>query len=205
MGKSQKQKHLQFRPCGAVHKGPWRGITLYFALKAIRAVSQLWAISATIVFIHRADLSPRHQNQYDAALMLGSVFCYAGIVMNIIKQLQRKQTGYILIVMVADFAFFCFTNPASVPSFVLIIGFLLFIVTLYILIRFLLRGVCTYLPSLRRTRARLAVFVTGIIGVLLALQSIGQLSTRDAIVIVPIAIVLYVYFTYARSKMRPQS
>jgi hypothetical protein len=121
-----------------------------------------------------------------------------------IQRLKRKQAVYILLIMIADFVFFSFTNPATVPSFVLILGFLLFILSLYAVVRILLNGLCIYVPGLRRTRGRLAVFIAGIVSALLALQSIGQLSTRDAIVIVPIAIVVYVYFTYARTKMRPQ-
>jgi hypothetical protein len=120
------------------------------------------------------------------------------------KHLKRRQTGYVLLLVLADLLFFSFTNPSSVASFVLIIGFLLLIATLYWLVRLAVTGICFYIPALRHTRGRLTIFITGIIGALLALQSIGQLTTRDAIVIVPIALVLYVYFMYARSKMRLQ-
>jgi hypothetical protein len=72
------------------------------------------------------------------------------------------------------------------------------------MVRLTLAGLSLYIRGVRRTRRRLTLFVTGIIGALLAMQSIGQLSVRDALVIVPIAIIIYVYFTYARNTMRTQ-
>jgi hypothetical protein len=121
------------------------------------------------------------------------------------KQAKQRQIMYIAILAVADFIFFSSTNPATLPSFILILGFIFLIATLYVLVRLLIAGLCLNIPTLRRTRSRLAMFITGILGVLLALQSIGQLTTRDTLVVVPIATVLYLYFTYARPKMRPQA
>jgi TRAP-type uncharacterized transport system fused permease subunit len=114
-----------------------------------------------------------------------------------IKHPIRLNIGLIIVLLIADYEFFSLTNPNNVPSFVLVLGFLLLLMTLYLVVR-------VVVTLLRRTRRRLTGFTTGLLGVLLALQSIGQLTTRDAVVIVPIAIVLYVYFTYARTKMRPQ-
>jgi hypothetical protein len=121
-----------------------------------------------------------------------------------IKHPIRLNIGLIIVLLIADYEFFSLTNPNNVPSFVLVLGFLLLLMTLYLVVRVVVTLLCFYVGALRRTRRRLTGFTTGLLGVLLALQSIGQLTTRDAVVIVPIAIVLYVYFTYARTKMRPQ-
>jgi hypothetical protein len=43
---------------------------------------------------------------------------------------------------------------------------------------------------------------TGVVGVLIALQSLGELTLRDLLMAIPLAIVLYAYMTYGRTKTR---
>jgi hypothetical protein len=121
------------------------------------------------------------------------------------KHLKYKRSiTVIMLLMIVDYLFFSRINPVTVASIGLIGGFILLLLSIYIMVRLTLAGLSLYIRGVRRTRRRLTLFVTGIIGALLAMQSIGQLSVRDALVIVPIAIIIYVYFTYARNTMRTQ-
>ncbi len=49
---------------------------------------------------------------------------------------------------------------------------------------------------------RLAMCMTGVLVGLLALQSIGELTVRDVMIFIPLSIVLYVYFSYGRVRLR---
>jgi hypothetical protein len=125
--------------------------------------------------------------------------------MQMMKHLKYKRSiTVIMLLMIVDYLFFSRINPVTVASIGLIGGFILLLLSIYIMVRLTLAGLSLYIRGVRRTRRRLTLFVTGIIGALLAMQSIGQLSVRDALVIVPIAIIIYVYFTYARNTMRTQ-
>jgi hypothetical protein len=114
--------------------------------------------------------------------------------------LKNPRLWYLIGLLVIDAVFFTATNPRTVPSFLLIIGLLLLIATLYWLYRALLLLAGVYIRPLRQQRRRLAVFLTATSAVLLALQSIQQLSLRDALVIVPLAVVLYIYVTFMKSR-----
>jgi hypothetical protein len=47
-------------------------------------------------------------------------------------------------------------------------------------------------------RRRLAGVITGFVGGVVALQSVGELSMRDVLVLVPLTVMAYVYATYAK-------
>jgi hypothetical protein len=47
---------------------------------------------------------------------------------------------------------------------------------------------------------KLTVFTVVMVCLLLALQSIGQLSIRDVIIIIPLAVLLYAYIAYIRPR-----
>ncbi|HZL08141.1 MAG TPA: hypothetical protein VFC50_03025 [Candidatus Dormibacteraeota bacterium] len=117
------------------------------------------------------------------------------------KPLARKHIWKFASLAAADGIVFGFTNTASVPSFVLMAGFLLLSVTFYYLIRGLLTFVGLYGVSVRRKR-RLAAVMTGSVSGLVALQSIGELNSRDVLVLVPLMLIAYVYTSYGKSTRR---
>lgn len=100
---------------------------------------------------------------------------------------------------VIDTLFFGFTNPARVPSLLLIVGFGLVVVTLFVGLRLLLSIGEIYNPWFRRQR-RPVGYITGVLAAMLALQSIGQLSLRDVVVLLVLSAVLAVYYDYSKSK-----
>jgi hypothetical protein len=103
--------------------------------------------------------------------------------------------------LVADAAVFSVTNADNVPSFELIVGFLLLATTFYYLMCSLLTFVRLYGVSIKRKR-RLAGALTGMMSGLVALQSIGELNSRDAVVLLPLIVVAYVYSFYAKTNTR---
>ena len=77
---------------------------------------------------------------------------------------------------------------------------MLVVATLYVVTSRLLDVFKLYGIHFGKHQRRIAMFVTVIIGGLLALQSMGELGVRDAVVAVPLALVLYLYLSYGRPK-----
>lgn len=123
------------------------------------------------------------------------------------KIVSRSQFWRLTGLLVADSILFATTDPQEVPSLVLIVGFLLFTATAYCLIRAFLTALSVYgvLPSSSHRR-RLARVITGLFAGLVALQSIGQLSSRDVLVLLPLTIMAYLYVTYGKTvKTTPKT
>ena len=117
------------------------------------------------------------------------------------KRLSHKRFLGGIGLLAADGLLFGSTNAANVPPFVVIIGFLLLIVTFYSLVYGFLSLVGVYGIPLHHKR-QLAVYLSAVVGGLVALQSIGELSLRDVLVLLPLAIIGYVYSAYARINRR---
>jgi hypothetical protein len=102
----------------------------------------------------------------------------------------------------ADSLIFGTTNPDTARSFILIVGFLLFSVS----VCYVLYGLLT-LPGLYglpiQHKRRLLVTLTSLSASLAALQSIGQLNPRDILVLSALTLLLYMYASRAKS-MRQQ-
>jgi hypothetical protein len=110
---------------------------------------------------------------------------------------SRSRQALTGLLVIAAGLFFGLSDPSNVPSFALITGFVLLVVVLYQVTYGLLTVVSWYglLPA-KAPRRRLAVAVTGLVGCVLALQSSGQLSNRDILVLIPLVLGIYLY-TYA--------
>jgi hypothetical protein len=101
--------------------------------------------------------------------------------------------------LVADTLVFCLTNPDRVPSFMLAVGFLLVAVTFYQLTLGILKAAGWYgLPG--GAHRRLARTFTGVLSGVIALQSIGELGPRDVLVLLPLALIAYLYMSYGKDK-----
>jgi hypothetical protein len=117
------------------------------------------------------------------------------------KFITRKSVWQLLGLLVIDGAVFGSTNTGGVPSFMLVVGFILLMVTFYYLIRGLLVLARLYGLSVRR-KYRLAGSLTALIGFLVALQSIGELNSRDVVVLLPIVVIGYAYSFYGTAGTR---
>jgi hypothetical protein len=99
----------------------------------------------------------------------------------------------IALLLAVDGLFFGLTSPQKVASWLLIVGVLLFLISMYY---FLLAGLTVArwygLPTGKQPR-RLAKVLVGVTGFLVALQSIGELSSRDVLVLLPLGVIAYLY------------
>lgn len=112
--------------------------------------------------------------------------------------LSYKFLGPVIGLLVVDSIVFGGTDPQQVPSFMLIVGFILLCLTVYCLLRGLLALLqLAGLPL--KHRQRLLRAGTMLFGGCIALQSVGQLSSRDVIVLSLLTGLLYLYSTYAKS------
>jgi hypothetical protein len=100
-----------------------------------------------------------------------------------------------------DIIFFTFTNTNTDPSYVIIIGFVLIFISAYLFFYYGLSFLKLYGLPIRRKR-RLATYLTVLVGALVALQSIGELTPKDVLVLVPIALIGYLYTGYAKPNRR---
>ena len=100
------------------------------------------------------------------------------------------------IVSVIDAAFFSLTSPQTSHSLLIIAGICLLVAGIYVWTATLVRVLGAFWPLTLRTKWRLVMFLTVMTSLLIVMQSIGQLSWRDALVIIPFVAVLYAYIAY---------
>jgi hypothetical protein len=121
--------------------------------------------------------------------------------MNGFKLTHHRHFWQALGMLILDVAFFTRTNASTVAPFVLIVGFVLLVITCYELLYGLLSAARLYgLPV--RYKQRPAVYLSGVLGLILALQSIGELTPRDILVLLPLATLGYIYGVYVTSHKR---
>ena len=119
--------------------------------------------------------------------------------MKINKSLRNSETQRLAGLIIIDAIFFAATDPMAVASVFLIAAFCLAAATMYSALRVGITIVAWYGGKTPRNRHRLALGITGVICGLLALQTIGQLSGRDVLVLLPLSLVAYLYASYGRS------
>jgi hypothetical protein len=104
----------------------------------------------------------------------------------------------ILSLVIIDLLFFGKTDSSNVPSFLLVIGFLLLIITAYMIVYSFLGVARLYGLPLKRKK-RLSAYIIITFGLIFALQSMGELSAKDILVIIPIAVIGYIYTSYFKT------
>lgn len=115
-----------------------------------------------------------------------------------ITQFLKKNRRYGLL-LVVDILFFGFLSPAT-SAFVIIPAFFLVVLSVFALLSLVMAYLGTLL-ALKPTNQRRVVFMlTASMAVIVALQSIGQLTVRDVATIVPLILVLYLYMSYTKSR-----
>jgi hypothetical protein len=131
---------------------------------------------------------------------LSRTCCKAGVLSPITmkKHLFKPHIWSTPLLIVIDMGFFGLTDPNKVDSGLLIIGYLLLVVTLFAVMRLLARVISLY--GVPKNQANRVMGMTGgVISLCLALSSVGELSMRDLVVILPLAALLYIYLFYAKA------
>lgn len=116
------------------------------------------------------------------------------------KHLKNPRLWQITGLIIADVLFFGVTNPTNVPSYMLIVGFVLLMTTFYYLVLGMFRLGKWYGLDFSKKQVRLARIITTITAVIVALQTTGQLSHREIFVLMPLAILAYAYMSYISPK-----
>ena len=117
----------------------------------------------------------------------------------ILKILKKRLFWLAILLVILDGLFFGLTNPTNVNSIFLIVGFVLLGGSIYVLTQIVL----TFLIKLGfkiKNGGKIAGFIVVLSCLLLAQQSIGQLSARDVLIIIPLSVLLYIYAAYVRPR-----
>ncbi len=121
--------------------------------------------------------------------------------MNGLKVIHYRHFWQAIGVLITDTIFFTRTDASKIAPFLLIVGILLLAVTCYELMYGLLSFARLYgLPI--RYKKRLAAYLSGVLVLVVALQSIGGLTPRDILVLLPLATLGYIYGVYTSARRR---
>lgn len=113
---------------------------------------------------------------------------------------QIPEIVLLAILLLVGAGFFMFTNPRNVPSVLLIVGFVIIFAVIYVAVRF---GIRVAGFKSRLSNAQYKVLTLGGAGlpvILLALQSIGQLTIRDVVTI----LALFLAGSFYAMKLSPK-
>jgi hypothetical protein len=113
----------------------------------------------------------------------------------IFKLIIKRPLQKLIAIIILDVLIFCNTNAHSVTSLILVLGFVMLLVTAYYLFYCVLAALRLYGIKVHHQK-RFALSLSGVSGAFIGLQSVGELSSRDALVILPIGIILYFYSSY---------
>jgi len=111
-----------------------------------------------------------------------------------------KPFGLLLLLLAVDAVFFSMINPTRAYAWVVIIGFGLLVLTIYVIFGLLVTMIAKIVPLSDLLRKRLVRAATLLCGLLIAMQSIGQLSFKDLLALVPFVLVLAFYFSYQNKQ-----
>jgi hypothetical protein len=117
-----------------------------------------------------------------------------------VKQHTKRKLFRLAALFIFDALFFSLVNPIQTHAAVVFVGFALLVLTLYVLIDFLLAVSERIIPFSPHTKRRMALATTLVLSLLIAMQSIGQLTVKDVLAVIPLIIVLSVYFSYMLRK-----
>lgn len=113
---------------------------------------------------------------------------------------RHTEAAGLAVVLPVTGLFFMFTNPRTLASPFLVIGFLLLFAAILLALRLLLSytGLNERLPIVA---SRMATWgLAGLAVVFLALQSIGQLTTRDVITVLALFLTVGFYMWKTRGR-----
>lgn len=108
---------------------------------------------------------------------------------------QMPELAFLGVIIMAAGIFFSATDPATVPPVLFIVAFGLILAALFLLLRLLLRltGLRQRLPAVRYYGLLAAGTILPVL--LLALQSLGQLTVRDVLVLLFLFVAGYFYIS----------
>lgn len=119
------------------------------------------------------------------------------------KLLHNRHIKICAALIAADCLIFTLVNPRTASALWLIVGFGLLGLTFFGLAGLLASSLKSYGEQAYRAGKRFLRYGAAICVVLVGLQSVGQLTVRDVLALLPFVIIAYLYFGYGR-KLAPQ-
>ena len=119
--------------------------------------------------------------------------------MQIIKTASTQKVLQIAALLLADCAFFVFSDPSHLSPILMILGWGLIGVTVYMACLYGAR--LSLRAGLIKNQKRITlVLLSSVIYLVLVLQAVGQLSLRDIAALLPLMIIGYLYFKRVKSE-----
>ncbi|HSW37342.1 MAG TPA: hypothetical protein VLG37_03180 [Candidatus Saccharimonadales bacterium] len=116
------------------------------------------------------------------------------------KYLKNPKIIWVLALLAVDVLFFLNTDPFKIASPLIIVGFLLLSLNIYWFFRALISLLALYIAPLKRHQARPARILTITASLLIAMQTIGQLSLKDVLALLPIVLIGYIYLSFNKKQ-----
>jgi len=120
------------------------------------------------------------------------------------RLLANRKVRYLLLLVIVDLVIFFGFNPKTAPSIVVVGGFLLLVLSIYMFTLLICELIGKYWYPVGARSGKIALLVTICLGLVIGLESIGQLSVRDMLAIIPLLAIIYFYLSYAK-KDSPHS
>ncbi len=114
------------------------------------------------------------------------------------KIAEHKKLIYSLNI-VADILFFGLTDPKYLSVWLMPLAFLLALGTVYMSVRAIFT-ILKLLGYVSGRRYRMSLIVAAFMFILVLMQAVGQLSTRDVLVLLPATALAYFYYSIVLSK-----
>lgn len=107
--------------------------------------------------------------------------------------------------LAADCLVFSIVNPHKSSAIWLILGFILLGCTFFALANLLARAFESYGEGVYKSSRRILRYAAALVTVLIGLQSVGQLTTKDVLAFVPFVVITYFYLGYGKKLAREQA
>lgn len=119
------------------------------------------------------------------------------------KLLNNRHTKICAALIAADCLVFTLVNPRTASAMWLIVGFALLGCTFFGLASLLASSLKGYGEQTHRAGKRFLRYGAVIVLAILGLQSIGQLTVKDVVALLPFVVIAYLYFGYGK-KLAPE-
>jgi hypothetical protein len=114
--------------------------------------------------------------------------------------LKHKQLRICAALLVADGLVFMTVDPQSAPAIWLIVGYILLGVSLFATAALFATAFRSYGQRIYKTAWRLLAYAATALIIMIGLQSIGQLTIRDVLTLLPFTLIAYWYFGYSKRQ-----
>lgn len=139
-------------------------------------------------------MSPRRKAVSAPIVYLQERIYRLGTIM-MIKFLKKRPVWRLILLLVIDALLFGNVDAAEAGTAVIITGFVMLVLTIYYILYNLLSLFGLYGFKVKHKR-QAALYMTIVAGIVVALQSTGELGSRDIWVLLPLVILGYFYSSY---------